>query len=499
MATKRTFPTRALALLSLVACGLPDRSLGELATDSDAGSSSDATTSAGGSDDASVTGAMDGSTSAGPPIPACEDLEPPIPCSYDLDQDNIAYPCDNAPDVFNPSQSDVDADDIGDVEDLCPIVAGDNNTGDSDRDGIGNACDSCPSPVSQYNLDVSLPAGMQVRNIPDVGDADGDGVGDACDNCVIVPNCGSYDTAMPWAPGATIERDDPTACQGDEDQDMIGDACEGSQSPDAAGPVGWLPDDDFDQDGLANGIDYCTRLPLRERITCDDDSDCPDSTCGTDTSLCNHPDHDGDQVGDLCDTCPFAANGEQLEEGGSQEDDEDGDFVGQACEAGCGAFDDPAPMAFYTEIAEGMCCTVALVEEGGELLHATTGAPLVDPDGLPVRLLCSPQQVDARECRVLPPAVAATPGILTLPPGCAEAGTVIDGVELEGGLAEYWSYRCELPQLDQDFDGLGDRCDFCPFAFDPDNIAYIDDEGRVWPLDGQYCNGAYSADAQCGE
>jgi hypothetical protein len=58
---------------------------------------------------------------------------------------------------------------------------------------------------------------------------------------------------------------------------------------------------------------------------------------------------------------------------------------------------------------------------------------------------------------------------------------------------------CLLPQFDQDHDGIGDDCDLCQFDFDPENLQYIDDDGKVWPNDGRYCNGDYSLDVMCGE
>lgn len=499
MATKRTFPTRTLALLSFVACGLPDRNLGELAGETEEPSGSDST-----GDDPSVSSSPSeggsettGGTDTDVPL-ECEDVVPPIPCSWDADQDAITFQCDNAPHVFNPSQLDVDSDGLGDVIDLCPTVAeGATNSADSDHDGIGNACDSCPSPTAVYNIATPTEPGQLVRNIPDVGDADGDGIGDACDNCVIVPNCGSYEPTSPWAPGDPIDRDDPSQCQRDDDQDMIGDACVGSQAPEAAGPVGWLASDDFDQDGLENQVDFCMRLPLVERIACDDDGDCPGSECGTTTGVCNHPDTDADLVGDACDTCAFVPNGDQAEEGIAQVDDEDQDFVGGACEAGCSTAADAAPMAFYSEVSEGLCCTTALLEVDGDLTLAAAGRPLLDPDGLPVRIECSDAQIDAHECKRLPEAVASMPGILTMPPGCTAPGQPLELVGDTDPLA-YWSSRCELPQLDQDFDGVGDRCDTCPLAFDPELIPYVDAQGRVWPIDGKYCNGDYSSES-CGE
>jgi hypothetical protein len=503
---KRTFPTRSIVtLLSLVACTLPDRNLGELATDGETDDGEQATTTnVTTSDDPSASGPQDGTTSADDgPVLECEDYEPPYPCSSDPDHDEIPHACDNAPEAFNPSQVDDDNDGIGSVVDLCPTVAGSLNSADSDKDGIGNECDSCPSTTQHYNelaQSAALPQRALIRNIPDVGDMDGDGVGDACDNCVAIANCEAYSLGDPWAPGDDIERDDPSTCQRDDDGDMIGDACVGMQLVGAAGPVGFDDTDDFDQDGLANGIDGCFRLPITERIACDGDEDCgAGATCAIDDGICNHVDVDGDLVGDVCDTCATSPNGDQLLDGGMQEDDEDGDFVGRACEtASCDVRSDPAPMAFYTESAEGKCCTTLLVETAGDLFYFEGGRQLLDPDGLPVRVDCVYDDFELRTCSRLPDAVATAPGVLTLPPGCSGPSEPLDIASVEDPVI-YWSYYCEMPQWDQDFDGIGDTCDFCPFAFDPDNTPYVDAEGRVWPLDGKYCNGDYSLDAICGE
>ena len=48
-----------------------------------------------------------------------------------------------------------------------------------------------------------------------------------------------------------------------------------------------------------------------------------------------------------------------------------------------------------------------------------------------------------------------------------------------------------MPQSDQDFDGIGDACDLCPFAFDPENSFYKDTNNKVWPKVGKYCSGEY--------
>jgi thrombospondin type 3 repeat protein len=430
----------------------------------------------------------------------------PWPCSSDPDGDDVPFPCDNAEDRFNPSQSDVDGDGIGDVIDLCPTLAGSNNSADSDQDGIGNDCDVCRATAETYNVgadELGLPTSYRVRSIPDVGDVDGDGVGDACDNCVAVANCLAWNGEDPWQLG------DPNAegagCQADADADLVGDACEGMQLAGAAGVVGFADDDDFDQDGLTNLIDGCSRLPLAA-IACENDDACPTgASCELAIGICNHPDADDDTVGDACDTCPFTPNAEQVVDGAQQADDGDGDFIGNVCEAGGSEiFNDPRPMDFYTRAASGLCCTVQLLEDDGaittapSLVSAGSSLPLLDPDGIPVRLECSAADQAADICVKLPDAVAAAPGMLELPAVCdGIAGEALDYNDYASD--ERWAYRCELPPLDQDFDGIGDVADLCPFAFDPTNEPYIDANGVVWPKDGKYCNGEYSLDALCEE
>jgi hypothetical protein len=80
--------------------------------------------------------------------------------------------------------------------------------------------------------------------------------------------------------------------------------------------------------------------------------------------------------------------------------------------------------------------------------------------------------------------------------GVGEA-TALQPVDV-GGVDELWPYLCLLPPWDQDFDGLPDECDLCPFAYDPTNAPYVDDDGMEWPNDGAYCNGDYHCAADEG-
>jgi hypothetical protein len=492
---RRHLGTWALTLGILeTACIIPAENVGSLPGGSgDAGESEAPTADA--SSGGSLT-ASEGSDGADePPEPACGPDGPS--CEQDQDRDCVGFEEDNAPDVYNPDQSDLDEDGFVDEIDPCPTVPSD-SLGDSDRDGLGNACDPCRRLAEAYRGDVPVADVMRIRNVPSADDADGDGIGDTCDNCIHVPNCEGYGPGAPWQPGDPIADGDAVLCQGDADGDLIGDACEGAAPlPGAAGIVGLGHDDDFDQDGLSNLVDACPRAVLADAITCALDDDCPAGRrCEPTAGLCDHVDVDADGVGDVCDSCPSVTNPEQLSEAAF--DDADGDFRGDACELGsaCSVHVDPVRVAFFPVSASGWCCTTAY--PGDDVLF--------DPDGVPLRLDCSPEQEAALECRGIPPTVASMPGSVWLPPGCelalTDAGLTVEtnlplAADDVGGLPSLWPYECKLLPLDQDFDGLGDACDLCEFAFDPENLPYIDANGTLWPDDGKYCNGPYAIENVC--
>lgn len=480
-------------LLALGGCIAPKvGDLGELSASSGGatGTTSDAASDAESAPSGSAT-STDGTTSAGTTLECLGDGE------CDLDLDSVGDDLDNALGHANPDQSDLDLDGIGDPGDLCPLLASGPGLGDLDHDGQGDTCDRCPASYADANEGFAgvVPEALWVVAGPLNRDFDGDGVGDHCDNCVATANCGDYDLDTPHQLGQPIPAD-PALCQKPSaDHPFIGEACFGLQGAGAGGPVGFGPQDDFDQDGLVNEDDECPRDPVEPRA-CAGDGECPDGSRCRPGGICGHRDHDDDGVGDRCDTCPHVANPAQVTAAGRALDDPDGDRIGLACEPGseCAEIAEPRPTDFYLVGVAGACC-VTLFHDGA----------LTDPDGLPLQAECA----DLGTCRPIPAAVRGVPGIVDLPPGCDEAFAALgiapeDNVRLTldhpligGSKAELGKYECVLPPSDQDFDGLGDACDLCPFAFDPNNNPYIDNMGYIHTDMGKYCHGDYAPPLAC--
>ena len=467
-------------------------------------------------------------------------------CKEDQDLDGFQFSCDNAPNNANPDQLDTDADGFGDVYDLCPTLPSDVNTADTDKDGVGNDCDRCTRGLTAYNKnssDANAPAYLLIRNIPDNSDYDGDGIGDVCDNCIVRSNCGEWGNDDPDKDpaklGDRVPFDNDNICQVDNDMvPFIGDECIQNGMPvqiqGAAGPVGFGPMDDFDQDGVANMADLCPRQRVK---ACQMDAECGGEVKCNAGFCANHVDTDNDGVGDACDSCPQVANPKQIQEGAMQDDDPDGDYVGNACETNSECYDrfDPRPITFYSKVApSGMCCTTLFKENtidaprlsanGEPLTREEVEALLMDYDArlsewnmtmvgdkptpplfVPLKADCAGETPD--KCRQLPDKVKMLPGIVDLPAGCDGAGEplTLESAMINGNADELYKYMCTLPQYDQDFDGIGDTCDLCKFAFDPDNELFKDQNNKVWPSNGKYCSGEWNPEvaprlfSQCGD
>lgn len=215
----------------------------------------------------------------------------------DQDLDSFADNADNCPTVFNPTQSDLDGDGIGDacdpdrdndtipdLTDNCPFATNALQS-DLDSDGIGDACDEdldgdgvnndedlCPDTFDPLQTDTDLD-GLGDACDPD---DDGDGFPDLTDTCPLIAN----------------------PDQADLDLDGLGDAC----------------DPDRDGDAIPNAIDNCPELA---------------NPAQTDTNgngvgdLCEQ-DSDTDGIPDLADNCPSLPNPNQR--------DGDNDGIGDACD-----------------------------------------------------------------------------------------------------------------------------------------------------------------------
>lgn len=92
-------------------------------------------------------------------IPDCAGDGVPDACEADTDNDGVVDSCDACPGFDDAQDADSDT-----VPDGCDVCAGFNDTLDADGDGVPNDCDNC---VTQFN--------------PSQSDVDSDNIGDPCD------------------------------------------------------------------------------------------------------------------------------------------------------------------------------------------------------------------------------------------------------------------------------------------------------------------------------
>jgi len=308
-------------------------------------------------DDGDLDGTMDATDNcpddANPSQSDCDEDGLGDACDLDErdgDLDGVADRCDICPQDANPGQVDDDGDGVGNRCDNCPE---DDNPEQRDRNGNGFG-DACDDPDRDGVVDVD-------DNCPDDAneeqeDCDGDGTGDACgrdrdedddgvpddcDNCPDVENPRQRDS-------------DGQSCE-DRYRELRGWDPEGWLSTCEAGGCAFI-----DVDGW--GLPDCEELCLGElgAARCVDgwwspnEEDCgprgeqigcwdwpPEA--GVLTCLCE-PAFGGDGAGDACDNCPDVDNADQADRNddgqGDVCDDEDDDDVVDA-EDNCPDTDNP--------------------------------------------------------------------------------------------------------------------------------------------------------------
>jgi hypothetical protein len=316
----------------------------------------------------------------------------------------------------------------------------------TDLDGMGNVCDFCPTDAT---------------NACDPGDIDGDGDQNDDDNC---PGLAKPDQAdairMVFGDVCDYCPDDPTNTCIDALTDTDGDGVpdDWDNCPLVVNPT----QADKDGDGIGNACDTCT----------DSDGDtygdpgfvitgCVGSTTLFDNCTFkanpSQIDTDTDGMGNDCDTCPAGANNV----------DGDSDGIADACD--------------YCPTDPTNTCTDALTDTDGD------GVP-DDWDNCP--LVVNANQADYDGDGTGDACDTCTDSDRD---GYGDTGFVITGCAGSTTLFDNCPFKASADQTDDDLDGMGNVCDFCPTdatnACDPGDI-----DGDTVQNDDDNCPGLENLD-----
>ena len=143
----------------------------------------------------------------------------------DSDGDGIATSVDNCPSVYNPDQSNLDHDELGDACDACDL----SDSADVDMDGIPDSCDGCVGSGVDADMNGVDDACESCQG--NGTDSDGDGVDDNCDKCAGGPEHDEDRDGIPDA--CDVCPHIASSDQTDTDGDLVGDMCD----PAATGSV----------------------------------------------------------------------------------------------------------------------------------------------------------------------------------------------------------------------------------------------------------------------